>query len=112
MNNVIDMNDISNIYSIINGTMSMISHENRLDFNALITYIEKYIDNDTIIIGNRPTKLKLLIPENYVGLMRGMHPDQKKTENIVHIMEDGDIKFNFIDNGGYSSIKKSKNDKT
>ena len=104
--------DILNTYKVINDTMSKITRENRDNFNALVNIVQRYIDNDTIIVGNRPTKLKLLIPENYQGLMKGLHPDKEKTENIINRMEDGDIKYNFIDNGGYSSIKKSKNDQT
>lgn len=101
--------DILNTYKVINDTMSKITRENRDDFNALVSILQGFIDNDTIILGNRPTKLKLLIPEKYEGLMKGLHPDKDKTENIINKMEDGDTKYNFIDNGGYSSIKKSKN---
>lgn len=104
--------DILNTYKVINDNMSKITRENRDDFNAMVSIVQRFIDNDTIIVGNRPTKLKLLIPENYDGLMKGLHPDKDKTENIINRMEDGDTKYNFIDNGGYSSIKKSKNDQT
>ena len=100
------------LYCGINDVLSIITRENRDDFNLFVGSIQQFIDNDTIIVGNKPIKLKLLIPQSYVGLLRGLHPDQYKSDNIVHQMEDGDIKYNFIDNGGYSSIKKSKNDKT
>lgn len=104
--------DILKTYKIINKTMSNFGFSTQNDnivlFTELINTLEKLIDNDNIVIGIKPKKLKLLIPKKYKGIIKGLHPDKEKLENIVH-EKDNDEKYNFIDNGGYSSIKKSKN---
>ena len=113
MANVTDSQiDILKLYKMINQRMStFVFPTANAEFIQLMSDIEKFIDNDNIILGNKPKKLKLLISKKYKGILKGLHPDKEKTENILH-EKDGDEKYNFIDNGGYSSIKKSKNDTT